>query len=121
MQIYVIGEASNVREYNSGHLYFDIKENNSKVSCIIFNGKNTGDGVDTGQGLAYTIATLASTPLWIRPLGSARVTGAVEGLPVLSADFDGTVIVVPGTFICFSTLTAAASGLCSITWVEVDV
>ena len=93
----------------------------STTDANIYNGKNEGANISSGKGKAYSIATLASTPLWIRPLGSARVTNAIEGLTAMSADFDGTMIVVPGTFICFSTLTAAATGLCSITWVEVDV
>ncbi|KKM69817.1 hypothetical protein LCGC14_1446980 [marine sediment metagenome] len=90
------------------------------TTANIYNGKLAGAGVNQGVGVTYSIATLTSTPLWFRPLGSARVTNAVEGLGVMSADFDGTVIVPPGFYIAFSTLTAAATGLCSITWVETD-
>ena len=90
------------------------------TEAVIHNGKLAGSNVGRGVARAYSIATLTSTPLWFRPLGSARVTGAVEGLPTVKADFDGTVIVPPGFYIAFSTLTAAATGLVSITWIETD-
>ena len=90
------------------------------TAAVIHNGKLAGSNVDRGVGRAYSIATLTSTPLWFRPLGSARVTAAVEGLAAMSADFDGTVIVPEGFYIAFSTLTAAATGLCSISWIETD-
>lgn len=90
------------------------------TAAVIHNGKLAGSGVNQGVAKVYSIATLTSTPLWLRPLGSARVTNAVEGLGALSADFDGTVIVPPGFYIAFAALTANANGLCSFTWVETD-
>ena len=90
------------------------------TEAIVHNGKLSGSNGDRGVGRAYSVATLTSTPLWFRPLGSARVTAAVEGLKAMSADFDGTLIVPPGFYIGFSTLTAAATGLASITWIETD-
>ena len=90
------------------------------TEAVIHNGQLAGSNISTGSGITYSIATLTSTPLWLRPLGSARVTAAVEGLPALSADFDGSLIVMPGFYVAFSCLTTAATGLCSITWAELD-
>jgi len=90
------------------------------TEAVIHNGQLAGSGINSGVAKTYSIATLTSTPLWLRPLGSARVTAAVEGLQAMSADFDGSLIVMPGFYVAFSTLTAAATGLCSVTWAELD-
>lgn len=91
------------------------------TAAVIHNARNKGSDIDTGVGVVYSIATMQGTPVWLRPLGSARVTNAVEGLTAMTAEFDGTFIVTPGNFILFSTLTAAATGLCSMTWAEADI
>ncbi len=90
------------------------------TAAVIHNGKLAGSNVNRGVARVYSIATLTSTPLWFRPLGSARVTNAVEGLGAMSTDFDGTVIVPPGFYIAFSAETADVVAICSITWVESD-
>lgn len=91
----------------------------STTAAVIHNGRVSGSNYNNGAGRAYSIATLASAPLWFRPLCNARVTGAVHSMSPAEVEFDGTVIVMPGTYIAFSTLTAAATGLCSITWAEI--
>lgn len=91
--------------------------------AVIHNGRLSGSNANNGIGRSYSIATLASTPVWFHPLASLRQSGGTEAdnaTPSLSVDFDGTVIVSPGTYICFSTLTAARTGLCSITWAEIN-
>lgn len=92
----------------------------SATAAVIHNGRATGSNLDKGAGLSFSIATLASEPLWFRPLCSARVTNAKNALTPATVEFDGTLIVMPGTYVCFSALTAARTGLCSITWAEVD-
>ena len=93
----------------------------STTAAVIHSGRLSGSNGRNGVGRTYSIATLPAAPVWLRPLGSARVTVAVEGLAAMTADFDGSLIVAPGTLVCFSALTAAATGLCSITWAEVDL
>ena len=88
--------------------------------AAIHNGQLAGTGVNQGVGVTYSIATLTSTPLWLRPMGNARVTNAVEGMKSMTADFNGSLIVMPGFYVAFSALTKAATGLCSITWAELD-
>ncbi|ABW19154.1 exodeoxyribonuclease VII large subunit [Alkaliphilus oremlandii] len=36
--IYVKGEISNYRLHSSGHMYFTLKDKNSKISCVMFKG-----------------------------------------------------------------------------------
>ena len=89
--------------------------------AVIHNARLKGSDNDKGVGLVHSIATLLTTPVWLRPIGSARVTAAVEGQNSFEADFDGTLVVTPGTYVAFSTLTAAATGLCSVTWAEAEL
>ena len=100
----------------------DVQETvvSAATAAVIHNGQLAGSGINQGVGKAYSIAELASTPLWFRPLGNIRMTGAVEGLGVMQQNFDGTLIVMPGMYVAFSALTGAVTGMASITWVETD-
>ncbi len=89
------------------------------TAAVIHNGRNTGSNGNVGVGKSFSIATLPAAPVWLRPAGSPKITTALEASNALIVDFDGSFIVTPGTFICFSALTAAATGLCSATWAEV--
>jgi len=88
------------------------------TAAVIHNARLQGGDNVTGTADVYSIATLTSTPIWLRPLGACRVTGAVEGQEAFVAEFDGTLIVGPGMYIAFATLTTARTGLCSFTWAE---
>lgn len=90
------------------------------TAAVVHNGKLNGSDSNIGVGRTFSIATLLSTPVWFRPIGHARITTGVEGSSAFTADFDGTLVVAPGTYVAFSTLTAARTGLCSITWAEAD-
>ena len=71
------------------------------TAAVIHNGRPAGSNVNKGVGLVYSIATLATVPLWFRPLGSVRDdegTDAEEGCDPIVCDFDGTVVVMPGTY-----------------------
>ena len=39
--IWVSGEVTNFRSYDSGHWYFKIKDNNSEIQCVMFKFRNT--------------------------------------------------------------------------------
>jgi hypothetical protein len=81
----------------------------------------SGTNVDKGVGRTYSIATLGSTPVWLTSIGSPKVTAAVEATRSLIWEPNGDLIVTPGTYIAFGALTAAATGLCSFVWAEIDV
>ena len=94
----------------------------STTAAVIHNGKLSGGDFEKGAGLVYSIATLSATPVWLCPLGNARqTTTSVEGAESFVKDFDGTLVVPPGMYIAFCTLTAAATGLCQISWAEADI
>src|SRR5438477_3631776 len=38
-QIWVVGEVTNLRAQNSGHLYFTLKDANAQLSCVLFRGE----------------------------------------------------------------------------------
>ena len=38
--IYVKGEVSNYIKHTSGHMYFTLKDKNSRLSCVMFSSKN---------------------------------------------------------------------------------
>ncbi len=40
--VMVSGEASNVTDHASGHLYFTLKDEKSAISCVMFAGKDGG-------------------------------------------------------------------------------
>ncbi len=90
----------------------------STTAMKTFNGKLNGDTTHIGRALVYSIATLSGTPIWFESLASCRDTGAVEGAEAFYRNFEGTLVVPPGMYVAFSTLTAARTGLCSITWAE---
>jgi hypothetical protein len=84
------------------------------VHNAIANGANNGSA-----GKADAAATLASTPLWLRPLGSV-VAGSSISPATYRDDIDGEIIIPPGGCLSLSYLTTAAVGIASVTWVEVD-
>ena len=77
-------------------------------------------GSDTSSaGKADAAATLASTPLWLRPL--AAVVAASSITPAkYSEEIDGSIIIRPGGCLSLSYLTTAAIGIASVTWAEID-
>jgi hypothetical protein len=86
---------------------------------VIHNAKAAGNISGTvGVGLADASATLASTPLWLRPMGSVVAGSSIS--PANYTDYtDGTIIVLPGGCMSLSYLTTAAVGIASVCWVEV--
>ena len=95
----------------------------SRTAAVIHNGRPGGSNVNKGVAFVSSIATLPTVPVWFRPLANCRDTtgvDAVESNDPFVCDFDGTVIVPPGHYICFSALDVAASNLLSIIWAETD-
>lgn len=88
------------------------------TAAIIHNARAVGSNNQDGKGFLYSIATLPTAPLWIRPMANHRITTAVEGITSAHVKFDGTLIIQPGTYVCFSALTRAAASLCAFVWVE---
>lgn len=85
---------------------------------VIHNAIAKGNVSGAPAGRADAAATLASTPLWLRPMGSVVAASSIS--PAVYTDFtDGTIIIPPGGCMSLSYLTTAAVGIASVTWVEV--
>ncbi|MBN2796847.1 MAG: exodeoxyribonuclease VII large subunit [Clostridia bacterium] len=46
----IVGEISNFKVYNSGHAYFTLKDENSKISCVMFNSAYSGLDYNPKEG-----------------------------------------------------------------------
>ena len=57
--IWVSGEVSNFRSYDSGHWYFKIKDDNSELQCVMFKFRNNSINK---RPVSYTHLTLPTTP-----------------------------------------------------------
>jgi hypothetical protein len=86
---------------------------------VIHNAIMNGSNGAVGVGKADAAATLASTPLWLRPMsGVVAATTLTPGK--YTENVDGEIIIPPGAVLSLSYLTTAAVGIASVTWVEVD-
>ena len=86
---------------------------------VIHNAIAKGNTSGVAIGRADAAATLPSTPLWLRPMGSVVAASSIT--PANYTDYtDGSVIIAPGGCLSLSYLTTAAVGIASVTWVEID-
>ena len=85
---------------------------------VIHNGIMTGSNVNIGSGRADAAATLPTTPVWLRPLGSVVAASSIT--PAMYVDYtNGEIIIPPGAQLSLSYLTTAAVGIASVAWVEI--
>jgi|TARA_R100001530_G_scaffold24147_1_gene19636 hypothetical protein len=89
------------------------------TAAIIHNAKLSGSDSNSGRGQVFSIATLLTTPVWYRSMGSVELTGSVES-GINEANLNGDTLVTPGHYICITTLTTARTGMCSMTWAEIN-
>lgn len=86
---------------------------------VIHNAIANGSNAKVGVGKADAAATLASTPLWLRPMGSVVAASSISPAKY-TEEVNGEIIIPPGGAMSLSYLTTAAVGIASVTWVEVD-
>lgn len=75
-------------------------------------------GTTSAVGKADAAATLASTPLWLQPMGSVVANSSITPAKY-EEQVNGDIIIPPGGCLSLSYLTTAAVGIASVTWVEV--
>jgi hypothetical protein len=85
---------------------------------VVHNAIASG-AVTNSKGKADAAATLASTPLWLRPMGSVVAASSISPAKY-EENLNGDLIIPPGGALSLSYLTTAAVGIASVTWVEVD-
>lgn len=91
------------------------------TAAVIHNARNEGSDIKTGVGLAYTIATLSSTPVWLEIQGNGNITGNLGGFNALSFTPNGCIIVPPGSYLTWASLTVVRNGIASFMWAEADI
>lgn len=51
----VKGEISNLKYHSSGHIYFSLKDETSKINCVMFKGKAAGLDFKLNEGINVII------------------------------------------------------------------
>ena len=54
----VRGEISNLKYHSSGHIYFSLKDDNSKINCIMFKSKSYDLDFVLKEGMAVLVELL---------------------------------------------------------------
>lgn len=81
-----------------------------------------GSGVATNAvGKADAAATTPAVPVYSRIIGYSPTTPATTGALSWTDRGEGSLIMVPGTYIQVSYITTAPVGITSATWIEVPV
>jgi hypothetical protein len=101
------------------HTAISSTETTHTTPMVIHNAIPKGNVSASATGKADAAATLASTPLWLRPL-AAVVAGSSITPTKYSEDINGTIIIPPGGCLSLSYLTTAAVGIASVSWAEID-
>lgn len=87
--------------------------------AVIHNAVDTGSDKNVGVAKVDVSATLATAPVYLRPLGAVVAASSITP-SAYKEDVDGDIILPPGTNLSFSYLTTAAIGVCAFTWVEIS-
>lgn len=93
--------------------------NTTHTTPMVVHNAIAKGATNNSVGKADAAATLASTPLWLRPLGSVVAASSISPASYVD-ETDGEIIIPPGAVMSLSYLTTAAIGIASVTWVEID-
>jgi hypothetical protein len=99
------------------HTAISTTEATHTTPMIVHNAICAG-GVGNSKGKADAAATLPSTPLWLRPIGSVVAASSITPAKY-KEDVDGDIIIPPGGCLSLSYLTTAAVGIAAACWVEI--
>ena len=90
--VWVSGEVSNFKAYDSGHWYFSLKDEEGQIRCVMFRGKNTlvgfmpqsGDLVEVGASLGLYVPR-GDVQLTVQVMRRAGMGGLFEAFLKLKA------------------------------------
>jgi phage-related tail fiber protein len=99
------------------HTALSPTETTHTTPMVIHNAIAKGNVSGNPTGRADASATLASTPLWLRPMAATIATSTDP--THYNEDVNGDIIIAPGGCLSLSYLTTAAVGIAAITWVEI--
>jgi len=83
--VWVSGEVSNFKAYDSGHWYFSLKDEEGQIRCVMFRGKNaqvgfmpqSGDLVEVGASLGLYVPR-GDVQLTVQAMRRAGMGGLFE-------------------------------------------
>lgn len=101
------------------HTATSTTQTTNTTPMVVHNALAGGAGSKAAVGKADAASTLASTPLWWRPIGQV-VAGSSITPTKYKEELNGDLIIPPGGAMSLSYLTTAAVGIASVTWVEID-
>lgn len=99
------------------HTAISTTEATHTTPMVVHNAVCAG-AVTNSKGKADAAATLPSTPLWLRPMGSVVASSSISPAKY-TEEVNGDIIIPPGGCLSLSYLTTAAVGIASVTWVEI--
>lgn len=102
------------------HTAISPTETTHTTPMVVHNAIARGNVSGVSIGKADAAATLASTPLWLRPLGGVAATGSIDVGQAYVDYTNGSIIIPGGGCLSLSYLTTATIGIASVTWVEID-
>jgi exodeoxyribonuclease VII large subunit len=90
--VWVSGEVSNFKAYDSGHWYFSLKDEEGQIRCVMFRGKNaqvgfmpqSGDLVEVGASLGLYVPR-GDVQLTVQVMRRAGMGGLFEAFLKLKA------------------------------------
>lgn len=90
--VWVSGEISNFKAYDSGHWYFSLKDEEGQIRCVMFRGKNaqvgfmpqSGDLVEVGASLSLYVPR-GDVQLTVQAMRRAGMGGLYEAFLKLKA------------------------------------
>ena len=101
------------------HTALSATETTHTTPMVVHNAIAKGNVSSSAVGKADASATLASTPLWLRPMACVTATSSIT--PTKYNEYvNGDIIIAPGGCMSLSYLTTAAVGIASVTWVEIN-
>lgn len=101
------------------HTAVSTTDSTHTTPMVIHNAIAKGNVSGQCAGRADAAATLVSTPLWLRPMGSVVAASSISPTKY-KEDVNGSIIIPPGGSMSLSYLTTAAVGIASVTWAEID-
>jgi len=58
--LHVTGEISSFKRYHTGHLYFNLKDKNSSIACVMFHGRTGQLNFEPRDGMKVVVGARAS-------------------------------------------------------------
>lgn len=92
----------------------------ASVTSLTVYGSDGSGPTTTNAGRAYSASTTPNLPVYSRIIGYSPTTPATTGGLTFVENINGSMVLVPGSYVQLSYITTAPTGIGSMTWGEVD-